>query len=101
MEPPSGITPVHLTPGASLPVPGYHLVPIAKGIFGEISKIEEELAELVDAQQQQIVIMELAELSDLYGAIEGYLERHHPSVTMSDLKKMSDATRRAFLCGRR
>ncbi len=50
-------------------LPGYHLKIIQKGTLGKISKIREELEELEDANKQQVVLMELIELSDLYGAM--------------------------------
>jgi len=81
---------------------GYHLREITPhGKFGEISKIEEELDELKEATEQGNKIMSLCEASDVYGALRGYLEKYHPNVTMEDLKKMSDATRRAFEDGDR
>lgn len=81
--------------------PGYHINQIKKGILGEISKIQEEVDELADAQAQGSVIMELVELSDLYGAIELYLKVHHPEITMNDLAIMSKITQRAFQSGHR
>ena len=81
--------------------PGYHLTPITKGKIGELSKIEEEVAELRDAHEQNAVIMELVELSDLVGAIQLYLERRHPSITFNDLRTMAAITRRAFENGHR
>jgi hypothetical protein len=45
--------------------------------------------------------MALVELSDLYGAIKGYLAKHIPSMTMEDLRIMSEATERAFKDGTR
>ena len=81
--------------------PGYHLAPITKGKIGELSKIEEEVAELRDAHEQNAVIMELVELSDLVGAIQLYLERRHPSITFNDLRTMAAITRRAFENGHR
>lgn len=83
------------------PGPGYHLTKIARGEFGEVSKIVEEAAELADADRQGVKIMALVELSDLIGAIDGYLARHHPSVTFDDLKAMSHVTQRAFSNGHR
>lgn len=77
-------------------VPGYHLRQIAKGQIGEVSKIIEEAEELLDAHEQGIKIMELVELSDLYGAMVRYLETHHPGMKMKDIKKMHEVTRRAF-----
>lgn len=81
--------------------PGYHLEVIEKGILGELSKIEEELAELKDARAQGVRIMELVELSDLIGAVEAYLEKNHPDTSIFDLMRMSDVTKRAFRNGRR
>ena len=81
--------------------PGYHLRHIAKGQLGELSKLAEEFAELVDAAEQGVKIMELVELSDLVGAIRAYLRRHHRGVTLDDLVAMSDVTVRAFRSGRR
>lgn len=80
---------------------GYHLTDIKKGKIGEISKIQEELDELADARLQGSKIMELIELSDLYGAISLYLSKHHPEVTMDDLSVMSKITHRAFESGNR
>lgn len=80
---------------------GYHVSSIERGEFGELSKIKEELEEAIDAENQDSNIMILVELSDLYGAIQGYLEKHHPNTTMRDLEKMSNITQRAFKNGRR
>lgn len=80
--------------------PGYHLKNIEKGTFGSFSKIREELEEAEDAIEQKSVIMELTELSDLYGAIQEYIKREH-NLTMEDLRIMSDITQRAFVNGRR
>lgn len=77
----------------------YHLVPIKKGVLGEASKIQEELDELMDAEVQENKILALVELSDLYGALEAMAITY--GVTMDDLKKMSDATKRAFMSGSR
>lgn len=81
--------------------PGYHITPIVKGVLGELSKIQEELDELKDAEAQDVRIMQQVELSDLYGAIEAYLTKHHVGLTMADIAKMAETTRRAFENGRR
>lgn len=81
--------------------PGYHLTEIVKGQLGELSKIQEELDEARDAEQQQVSLMVLIELSDLVGAVEAYLEKHHAGTTLDDLRAMSAVTRRAFSSGRR
>jgi hypothetical protein len=80
---------------------GYHLNTISRGSYGEISKIEEELHEFKDAVSQSNRIMELLELSDLIGAVCGYLERYHSGFTIDDLLAMARATRRAFEDGTR
>jgi hypothetical protein len=80
---------------------GYHKAKIDKGKFGEISKIQEELDELKDSMDQQVVIMALVELADIYGAMEGFLDRYFPSITMEDVKKMSELTKHAFQTGDR
>jgi hypothetical protein len=119
-------------------LPGYHLTDFPKGEYGEFSKIDEELQEYRDSMRQGVKIMALVELSDLYGAIEAYLQNHHqmmtmadlrngvipedeqlstlrallgrmddhlltyhPSLAMSDLRAMSDVTKRAFPNGHR
>ena len=79
----------------------YHLKDIPRGEYGEFSKIKEELLELEDALDQDAKIMALAELSDLVGAIEGYVEKHFDGLYLSDLIIMSKITRRAFESGRR
>lgn len=79
----------------------YHIREINRGIFGEISKIKEEVEELEDALEQGVAIMALVELSDLYGAIEGFLEKEFPGISMEDLAEMSLVTQRAFKDGTR
>lgn len=80
---------------------GYHLKKIKKGQIGESSKILEEVLELQDSEEQNCKIMALVELSDLYGAIQLYLVKHYPSISMEDLEKMSSITQRAFKDGTR
>jgi hypothetical protein len=82
-------------------VPGYHTRPIEKGELGEPSKIREELEEFIDSIGQGVSIMALVELSDMLGSVEAYLAKHHPSISLNDLKAMSDVTKRAFQNGRR
>ena len=77
----------------------YHLEPIPKGVFGEVSKIEEELLELKDAIKQENKIMIGCELSDLYGAMREYAKKQ--DLSMKDLEIMADATKRAFDAGYR
>jgi len=80
---------------------GYHKRKIPRGKYGDFSKIKEEMIEALDAKEQGVEIMLLTELSDLYGAIKGYLEKHHPSITMEDLRLMNERTAEAFKDGNR
>lgn len=79
---------------------GYHSVKIKKGVLGEISKIQEELDELIDAEKQGVKIMAMCELSDLFGAIRAFALKHY-GMKMSDLHDMAKLTRKAFEQGRR
>lgn len=81
--------------------PGYHLTEIPKGELGQLSKIQEELDELKDAEAQSVKIMQLVEASDLLGALIAWLEKYHHGVSIWDLLAMSGVTRRAFENGRR
>lgn len=79
----------------------YHLDKIPKGVYGELSKVQEEILEALDASKQNCDVMVLVELSDAIGAIEAYLEKHHPTITLDSLIKMSNITKRAFNSGQR
>lgn len=80
---------------------GYHLKEIPRGKLGESSKIQEELYELMDAEEQGVKILALCELSDMIGAIRMYLEAKHPDTTLQDLIQMSELTEKAFKDGTR
>ncbi len=54
----------------------FHITPIKKGIYGELSKIQEELDEAVDAEMQGQDLMLLIELSDIVGACAGVSEQY-------------------------
>lgn len=82
-------------------IKGYHITTITKGEIGKLSKIQEELYEALDAEQQQCKLMVLLELSDMLGAIEAYLEMNFQHITLDDLQKMTNITRRAFRSGAR
>lgn len=79
---------------------GYHKTKIKKGKIGEISKIQEELDELKDAEDQNVKIMAMVELSDLYGALQLYAKEKY-DLSMKDLEKMSKLTQNAFKTGAR
>lgn len=80
---------------------GYHNRIIRKAKAGTADKVIEEAKEYKDAMDSDNPIMGLVELSDVYGAIECILEQDHPHVSMSDLRSMSNVTRRVFKSGHR
>lgn len=82
-------------------MPGYHISDIPRGVLGELSKIQEELSEAVDADEQSCSVMVLIELSDMVGAVDAYLEKYHPTISIGDLLKMAEITKRAFKSGAR
>jgi hypothetical protein len=78
---------------------GYHVRSIPRGKLGESSKIQEELCELCDAEEQGVKILVACELADIYGALQARAERE--GLTMVDLAKMNFLTKRAFQNGHR
>lgn len=78
---------------------GYHSRVIEKGVFGQVSKIQEELDELKDAEESGTKILALCELADLYGALREFARNR--GCTMDDLRKMADLTESAFKEGSR
>lgn len=80
---------------------GYHFNDIKRGVFGQPSKIREELEEFEDALLQKNPVMAIQELSDIVGAIEGWLDENHPTIHLEHLIEMAHATRRAFQDGTR
>lgn len=81
------------------PARGYHLAPIPRGQYGELSKVVEELQEAQDAMAQGVNLMVLQELSDLVGAAGAVAARLGSS--LDDLVAMARVTRRAFAAGKR
>lgn len=79
----------------------YHVAEIERGVYGEPSKIGEEYEEFLDAREQGVAIMELVELSDMLGAVKGYLAKYHKGTTLQDLIDMQVVTERAFATGHR
>lgn len=81
---------------------GYHLTEIPRGEYGKLSKVIEEAMELKDAMEQGNKIMCLIELSDILGAIEGYLKMEYGNkIMLGHLEIMNAATKRAFESGHR
>ena len=79
---------------------GYHNKEIPKGCLGDYSTIEEEYTELLDAREQKAAVLVICELCDLIGAIEAYVVKNH-NLTLDDLIKMKDLTKKAFNDGHR
>lgn len=79
---------------------GYHVTNIEKGKYGEISKIREEYQEFEDAVFQNNPVLELCELCDLIGAIEGYTKNKY-NISLGALIKMKVSTQNAFESGDR
>ena len=79
---------------------GYHSINVPKGTYGELDKIQEEFTELKDAHNMGDKILMICECSDLYGALEGFVEKYF-GLTMEDLKKFSNKTKSAFKEGKR
>ena len=79
---------------------GYHVADIPRGKYGEFSKIVEEFEELKDANDQEDKILELCEMSDLLGAMDGYL-RFKYNMDIQDLYKFMNKTKTSFEEGKR
>lgn len=79
---------------------GYHKRDIPKGVYGSFSKVAEEWEELLDAQDQDAKVLELVEITDLYGALAGYVEAKF-GMTMEDIRLMAEMTRSSFKEGKR
>lgn len=77
---------------------GYHKEIIPKGIFGTVSKIEEEIREYKDAKQTNPIIAH-CEISDIYGATMGLIE--NSDFPAKSYKDMSALTHKSFETGRR
>ncbi len=78
---------------------GYHTAKIKKGVIGDSSKIQEELDELRDAEDQDVKILIHCELADLYGALEECARKY--DLSMNDLSRMALLTKIAFRDGYR
>jgi hypothetical protein len=78
---------------------GYHKTKISKGVLGKSGKIQEELDELRDAEDQGVKILIHCELADLYGALRECAATY--GLSMDDLEDMIDLTKNAFEQGHR
>jgi phosphoribosyl-ATP pyrophosphohydrolase len=70
----------------------FHVDEIEKGVYGELSKIKEELQEAYDAEKQGVRLMLLIELSDIIGAVGGVAEKH--GMSLDDLIKFAEVRSR-------
>lgn len=66
----------------------WHVNPIKKGVLGELSKIQEELDEALDAEQQGQDIMEICELTDIIGACAARAQKKY-GLSLDQLVKFS------------
>lgn len=66
----------------------WHKREIKRGVYGEFSKVLEEVQETEDALEQKNKLMYLIELSDIVGAIEGIIENY--GLTLEELITFSD-----------
>lgn len=55
----------------------YHNVRVTNGTYGELSKIQEELDEAVDAEIRGLDLLVLIELADVIGAVAGVAEEQY------------------------
>lgn len=69
----------------------FHIVPITRGEYGYLSKVQEELEEALDAEKQENPLLLLIELSDIIGAVGGVADRIGSS--LEDLVKFSNLVR--------
>ncbi len=58
----------------------FHKREIPRGVYGELSKIKEELEEAYDAEEQKQDLMLLIELADIVGAAAGVAAKYHMSL---------------------
>lgn len=78
----------------------YHTREIPRGVFGDASKILEEIEEFTDALEQENPVLQLCELADVIGAIEGFVV-YKFNITLDDLIKMKNLNKKAFENGYR
>ncbi len=62
---------------------GLHAREIARGVYGELSKVREELEEAEDAVAQGLDLMLFMELADIIGAVEGVAAKY--GITLDQL----------------
>jgi kynurenine formamidase len=88
-----------LPPNKPLTKHACHKREIPRGKTGEFSKITEEYHEALDAFEQGNIVMLLIEFSDLFGAVEKFLEKYHPSISIEQIVRQAKATNELFKRG--
>ena len=66
----------------------FHKTEIRKGVYGQLSKVQEELDEAVDAEAQGQDLMLFIELSDIVGACAGVAKQY--GITLEQLVKFAE-----------
>ena len=72
----------------------FHVMPVRRGTYGELSKVQEELDEALDAETRGQKLLLMIELSDIIGAVAGVAERH--GYSLDDLIQFSELRRNVF-----
>lgn len=79
---------------------GYHARDVKKGEYGKFSKVIEEFEELLDAHDQEDPVLELCEMSDLIGAMDGYAVSNY-GIGIDKLVSFMCKTKQSFKEGKR
>jgi len=69
----------------------FHVHPVREGTYGELSKIQEELDEALDAETRGQELLLMIELADIIGAVAGVAERY--GYTLESLIQFSELVR--------
>ncbi|MFA5489709.1 MAG: hypothetical protein WC284_10880 [Candidimonas sp.] len=73
----------------------WHFKAIKKGTLGELSKIQEELDEAIDAHENNQKVMMLYELCDIIGATEAVAQKYY-GLKLIDLIKFVEIKKHAM-----
>ena len=73
----------------------WHVRKIERGVYGELSKVREELEEAEDSIEQNQPVMLIFELSDIIGACGGVAAKY--GLTLDDLVTFSKLRSRVLL----
>lgn len=70
---------------------------IPHGVSGEVSMVVQRTREIEDSQQQKNPILLLNDMANLVGAVKAFLKAKHPTLSITDLEKMYEATQAPHL----